>query len=65
MQSKKKPTQATEPIKKLHLNLPESVHQRLRVKCAFENRTMQDFVSDLIAKAVKDVQLPPTKGSRA
>jgi len=51
--------------KKLHLNIPEEIHQRLRVKCALDGCTMQDFVSQLIADAVSDVLLvsPGEKGA--
>jgi len=45
------------PTRKLHLNVPEEIHQRLRVKCALDGCTMQDFVSRLIAEAVGDVLL--------
>ena len=53
------------PAKKLHLNIPEEIHQRLRVKCALTGSTMQDFVSQLIADAVSDVLLvsPGEKGA--
>jgi len=54
----KMPTTAT---RKLHLNIPEDVHQRLRVICAYEDKSMQDFVTELIAEAVKDVRLPRSK----
>jgi len=43
------------PIRKIHINLPEEVHQKLRVKCALENVTIQEFVDGVIAKAVSDV----------
>ena len=44
-------------IRKIHINLPEEVHQRLRVKCALEDVTMQEFVEKLIARNVTDVHL--------
>ena len=53
--------QLSKNIRKLHLNIPEDVHQRLRVICAYEDKSMQDFVTELIAEAVKDVRLPRTK----
>lgn len=43
---------------KIHIRLPEDLHAKLRVKCAFEGQTIQDLVSKLIEKAVKDVLLP-------
>jgi len=43
--------------RKIHVNLSESVHQKLRVKCALRDTTIQDFVSSLITHAVGDVRL--------
>ena len=51
---------AKEPIdsrsRKIHITLPESVHQRLRIKCALEDLTIQEFVAKMVETAVKDVQ---------
>jgi hypothetical protein len=56
--SETSPTEAKlTPPKKLHLNISEDIHHRLRVKCALDGCTMQDFVSRLIADAVSDVLL--------
>lgn len=44
-------------VRRIHVNLPEEVHQKLRVKCALEDMTIQDFVSDLIGKAVASVRV--------
>ncbi len=41
--------------RKIHITLPESVHQRLRIKCALEDLTIQDYVSFLISQAVQDI----------
>lgn len=41
--------------RKIHITLSESVHQRLRVKCAFEDLTIQDYVSEMISLAVQDI----------
>lgn len=38
--------------RKIHITLPESVHQRLRIKCALEDLTIQDYVASLISEAV-------------
>lgn len=52
---------AKEPIdsrsRKIHVALPESVHQRLRIKCALEDLTIQDYVSSLISEAVRDISI--------
>ena len=42
--------------RKVHITLPEETHQRLRIKCAIEDVTIQEFVARLVETAVKDVQ---------
>lgn len=44
--------------RKIHVDLPEDVHQRLRVKAAIEDLSMQAFVEKVITDAVHDVVLP-------
>ena len=44
--------------RKIHIALPEDVHQRLRVKCAVEGTSMQDFVATALAALVKDISVP-------
>jgi len=46
--------------RKIHIDLPEEVHKKLRVKAALEDITMQAFVSKVVAEAVDDVVLPVT-----
>ena len=41
--------------RKIHITLSESVHQHLRVKCALEDLTIQDYVSEMISLAVQDI----------
>jgi hypothetical protein len=41
--------------KKIHITLHESIHQRLRIKCALEDLTIQDYVASLISEAVQNV----------
>lgn len=43
--------------RKIHVALPDDVHQKLRVKCALEDVTIQEFVSRLVALHVQDVEL--------
>jgi len=49
---------AKQKERKIHVALPDEVHQKLRVKCALEDVTIQEYVSRLIAKDVQDVELP-------
>lgn len=44
--------------RKIHVDLPEEVHQRLRVKAALEDLSIQAFVARVVAKAVEGVMLP-------
>jgi plasmid stability protein len=50
--------------KKIHVDLPEAVHQRLRVKAAIEDVSMQALVAKIVTKAVADVLLPLKKGRK-
>lgn len=40
------------------MDLPEQVHQKLRVKAALEDVSMQAFVAHIVDEAVKDVVVP-------
>jgi len=51
--------------RKIHVDLPEDVHQRLRVKAALLDMSMQAFVADVVDKAVADVVLPKIRTKRA
>jgi len=44
--------------RKIHVDLPEQVHQKLRVKAALEDVSMQAFVTRIVDEAVKDVVVP-------
>lgn len=44
--------------RKIHILLPPDVHRRLRVRCAVEDASMQEFVERLLTDAVRDVRLP-------
>ncbi len=44
--------------RKIHVALPDDVHQKLRVKCAFEDVTIQEYVARLIKADVEDLELP-------
>jgi len=47
--------------KKIHVDLPEEVHQRVRVKAALEDLSMQALVAGIVTKAVQDLILPQRK----
>ncbi|MEW5946765.1 MAG: plasmid partition protein ParG [bacterium] len=39
--------------RKIHIELTDEIHKRLRVKCAYEDTTIQNFVSGLVKKRAK------------
>ncbi len=52
------PGRVSPKLRKIHINLPEEVHKKLRVKTALEDVSMQAFVAGIVAAAVSDVRLP-------
>jgi plasmid stability protein len=52
--------------RKIHVDLPEEIHRKLRVKAALEDMPMQAFVARVVAKAVvKDVPVPAGANHRS
>jgi hypothetical protein len=43
--------------RKVHITLPEEMHQRLRIKCAIEDVTIQEFVAHLIEKSLVSISM--------
>jgi plasmid stability protein len=43
--------------KQVHVNLPEEVHQKLRVKCAVENKSIQEYVAEIISRSVDGIEV--------
>ena len=43
--------------KKIHIDLSVDVHQKLRVKAALDNLTIQKYVESLITESVTDVEI--------
>ena len=44
--------------RKIHVALPDDVHRKLRVKCALEDVTIQEYVARLIKADIEDLELP-------
>ncbi len=42
---------------KIHIALSKDVHRRLRVKCALEDITLQDYVEGLLKCSVKNLKI--------
>ena len=50
--------------RKIHVDLPEEVHRRLRIRAALEDVSMQSLVARVLARAVKDIPLGGDGGRR-
>ena len=46
--------------KQIHITLSAQAHQRLRVKCALEDISIQQYVEKLVEGATRDVIIPET-----
>lgn len=46
--------------KKIHINLPEDLHKRLRIKCAYEDMTIQGFVEGLVREELAEYSALPS-----
>jgi len=51
------------PTTKIHVDLPEDVHRKLRVKVALGNGTIQDYVQALVAADVQGVRVDVANSS--
>jgi len=51
--------------RKIHVDLPEAIHRKLRVKAALEDMSMQAFVARVVEEAVKDVSVPSDASHRS
>jgi len=38
--------------KQLHIRIPEEVYKKLKVKCVYEDTSMQDYMASLIAESL-------------
>ena len=48
-------------LRKIHVDLPEEVHRKLRVKAALEDTSIRAFVAHVVGEAVKDIVIPATR----
>jgi plasmid stability protein len=51
--------------RKIHVDLPEDIHRKLRVKAALEDMSIQAFVARVVERAVKDVPVPSSANHRS
>ena len=47
--------------KQIHIRVPEKVYKKLKVKCVYEDTSMQDFVAKLVAESLGEysIEEPP------
>ena len=43
--------------RKIHINLPEGTHRKLRLKCALEDMSIQEFVAEIISQSVGGIEV--------
>ena len=46
--------------KKIHIRLPEDLHKKLRVKCAYEDVSLQEYVEQVIRESVAEYSVEDT-----
>lgn len=49
--------------RKIHIDLTEETHKRLRIKAAIQDESIQKFVEELISMAVRDVAVENLQGN--
>ncbi|MFN3467512.1 MAG: hypothetical protein ACK4WF_07405 [Candidatus Brocadiales bacterium] len=45
----------------MHIRLPEDLHKELRVKCIYEEMSVQEFVEGLIKEKLAEYKINPEK----
>lgn len=48
-------------LRKIHVDLPEEVHRKLRVKAALQDTSIRAFVAEVVREAVQDVVIPTAR----
>lgn len=51
-------------LRKIHVDLPEEIHRKLRVKAALQDTSIRAFVTEVVREAVKDVVIPTAREVR-
>ena len=51
--------------KQLHVRLPAEVYKKLKVKCVYEDTSIQNYVANLVAESLREylAEEQPTKES--
>jgi len=51
IESRDKPTAPAEPTKRLTVDIPQSLHKRIRLACIERDEVMADVIRDILQKA--------------
>ena len=54
-----------EPVKRLSLNLPASLHTRFKTACSANNRTMMNELQELVARRTEELEREAGLGEMA
>ncbi len=55
----------SEPVKRLSLNLPASLHTRFKTACSANNRTMMNELQELVARRTEELEREAGLGEMA
>jgi len=53
MAGNKRSDDQSEPTRNLHISVPESFHRRVKLMCAFTDKTLKDYSIEAIEERVK------------
>lgn len=54
IESRDKPAAAAEPTKRLTVDIPQSLHKRIRLACIERDEVMADVIRDILGKAFSE-----------
>lgn len=50
--------------RKIHIRLPEDLHKELKVKCIYDEMSVQEFVEGLIKEKLAEYKTNPKKSQK-
>ena len=56
IESRDKPTAPAEPTKRLTVDIPQSLHKRIRLACIERDEVMADVIRDILQKAFPEAE---------
>jgi len=46
--------------KQLHVRMPKEIYKKLKVKCVYQDTSMQDYVANLVAESLGEYSVEET-----